>query len=490
MSEKFQQLSTEINQCFYEIVGIINEIIAYRTESFSGIVTVGEDIQKGSEKFVTETDSILGSISDQINSKIENLNMQQMQDDIREATGTFIEITEELELLSYNTICRTMALGEKGATITHISKEIKKYASTVKDLLEIISKCFSEMFAKFKEVADSLMENRLIPAENSFNVEAIEEIVITSDVSILIENSQFHDIYMQELEVINDVVSNNDYSNAYEAGLIFGVYEKAMTRMDYIKHSLEEKLEEIKGVMGDFMYIFNTDLQNMASKTNILRTELSRVGETAGEICSSLHNMSDNVNNTKGVLTKTRGSVDMLSKQTKTFRSLVVITAVEVARINDESLRSVVVSMNETENELNKLIDKLHNNIDMWEALRENFVSAFIAAESDMNSVCHADVAKDREKILGQTKELDVHLTDFRDVFHGDKYLNFFSTTTGRLVELFYEYSDSVQMNFTEFNESLSDEILSSEEFTQGRNDADFKDVLANEDEQSSVEFF
>jgi hypothetical protein len=40
------------------------------------------------------------------------------------------------------------------------------------------------------------------------------------------------------------------------------------------------------------------------------------------------------------------------------------------------------------------------------------------------------------------------------------------------------------------FNNSLGDDILSDEEFTNGRNDAELKDILAEDDDQSSVEFF
>ncbi len=98
---------------FFEIVGILNEVIEHRTDSFSGMIDISMEIQKGSESFVGETDKIVGVISQDINQKIDNLDMDQMKQDIVDATGTFIEITEELELLSYNTICRTMHLATR-----------------------------------------------------------------------------------------------------------------------------------------------------------------------------------------------------------------------------------------------------------------------------------------------------------------------------------------------------------------------------------------
>ncbi|PLX67065.1 MAG: hypothetical protein C0603_10405 [Denitrovibrio sp.] len=490
MSIKFDSLKDEINNCFYDIVGILNEVIKHRTDSFSGMIDISMEIQKGSESFVGETDKIVGVISSDINHKIDNLDMDKMKQDIIDATSTFIEITEELELLSYNTICRTMALGDKGATITHISKEIKKYSTTVKTLLEVISVNFNDMFERFKNVADHLVDNKLVQDDSSLNVEAIDEIMITSDVSILIENSQFHDIFMQELEVIQEAIENINYNDAYEAGIVFGKYEKAMGKLDVIKFALQDKLVEIKDVMGDFIYTFNTDLQNIVGQTNILRSELNRVDEMSESICSTISMLKNTIDQSKDVLHKTKNSVGMLAKQSKTFRNLVVITAVEVARINDESLRRVVFSMTQTETELNELINKLFTNIDMWNTLRSDFMGTFSGAENDMQMLCHSNVAEDRKKILGDTHSLDGQLEEFKKIFTAEMYVNFFDSNSNKLAELFDVFNESVQETFMELNDSLSEEILSDEEFTRGRNDAEFKDILAHEEDQSTIEFF
>jgi len=490
MSEKFNVLKNEINEGFYEIVGIINEIIGHRTETFSEMIEISENVHEGSESFVKDTGDVIETISSNINDRIENLNMGKMKDDISNATRTFIEITEELELLSYNTICRTMALGEKGATITHISKEIKKYSTTVKGLLDVISGNFSEMFTKFKYVADHLMENQIKPDESSFELEETEDLVISSDVSVLIEYSQFHDIYMQELEIINDALSKTDFSDAYEAGLIFGILEKAMSKLEPIKYSLHDKLESIKSVMGDFIYSFNTDLQNIVSRTNILKMELNKINKASDEIRCTISSLKGSVHDTEGILNTTRYSIEMLAKQSKTFRNLVVITAVEVARINDDSLRSVVVSMNQTESELNGLIDQLHENIDMWAALKTDFVDVFAKAESELDKICDGSSCEDRERILESTEELDSQLDSFREMFMAEKYVRFFDTNTSNLMELFDQFNDYVQETFVDFNESLGDEILSDETFTNGRNNAELKEILAEQDEQSSIEFF
>jgi hypothetical protein len=490
MNDKFASLKNEINECFYEIVGIINEVIGHRTDSFSEMLELSEQIHSGSENFVAETGKITSVISEDINSRISDLNMNQMKKDIVDATHTFLEITEELELLSYNTICRTMALGEKGATITHISKEIKKYSTTVKSLLDVITVEFNRIFANFREVSEHLMKNSLVPDSISMETDSNEDVIITSDASVLIENSQFHDIFMQELEIINAAVADSRFSTSYEAGRIFGVYEKSVGKLDFIKYALQDKLDNIKSVMGDFIYVFNTDMQNIVSKTHILRSELDRVHGLTHNTCETISSLKTSIAGSRSMMQATKNHINALAKQSKTFRNLVVITAVEVARINDESLRSVVVSMTKTEEELNGLIAKLNSNIEMWDTLRTDFMSTFNNAESGMAFVCKPGEYGERDMVMQKAHELDGRLDALRKVFLNDKYVSFFDSTTERLMELFGEYIDYIQESFSSFNERMTDDILNSEEFTQGRNEAELKDILASENEQSSIEFF
>ena len=232
MFNTYDRLRDEINDCFYQIVNIINEIIEHRTNTFSAMLEVGEDIQKDSHNFVGETEKVVGNISASINKKIDSLNMDQMRNELQEATKTFLSITEDLELLSYNTICRTMALGDKGSTITHISKEIKKYSTTVKNLLDEITTEFSAVYERFRFIAETIIKNNISVDKNSLALEAMEDLVISSDVSVLIENSQFHDIFTQELDIIDEALHDLNYKDAYEAGRIFGVYEKAMNKLN------------------------------------------------------------------------------------------------------------------------------------------------------------------------------------------------------------------------------------------------------------------
>jgi methyl-accepting chemotaxis protein len=451
---------------------------------------LSEKIQEGSEEFVGETDKIVSGISDHINEKIDNLNMEKMRHDIEDATKTFLSITEELELLSYNTICRTMALGEKGATITHISKEIKKYSTSVRELLETITADFENMFNSFKAIADQIISTKLGDSANAFKVEAIGDFAISSDVSLLIENSQFHDIFIQEMENINNELGVLNYTDPYEAGRQFGLFEQATGRLDMIKYNLQETLENIKEVLKDFLYTFNTDMQNIVSKTNILRSELSRVHEVSGEICTSIGGMREKIESTTGVIKDAESSIQLLQKQSKTFRNLVVITAVEVARINDDSLRSVVVSMTNTEHELHGLIDTLFNNIGKWEELREDFIYTFVHAHEEMKGICHSDVASDREEMLKDTHSLDVKLDDFREVFSGDKYVSIFDANTESLLEIYMQYVESIQESFAIFGDKLGGDILSNEDFIRGRNEAELKEFFASDGEESSIDFF
>ncbi|MCD8554452.1 hypothetical protein [Seleniivibrio sp.] len=490
MNSAYDRLKKEIDGCFLQIVGIINEIIEHRSESFGAMLSVGEKIQSDSNSFVGNTDEIVRHISDNINKKIENLNMEKMRGELNDATDTFLSITEELELLSYNTICRTMALGDKGSTITHISKEIKKYSTTVKTLLDEITKEFAAVYEQFRYIAENIINSDINSSAEFLKLDDTDTIVITSDVSELIENSQFHDIFSQELEIIKDAMGKNSFSGAYEAGTVFGIYEKALAKLDFVKSELQSKLYNIKEIMKDFLYSFNTDLQNIVGKTNILREELMRVHEVSSTICSTINDLQLKTTRSQTVINQASMRVNGLGKQSKTFKNLVVVTAIEVARINDEDLKSVVSSMLSTEQELQRLIAKLHANITLWQDLQTDFSSTFKEAGTHLKYICSSNTSTERDYMLKNTYDLENQLTNFRNIFTGDKYMSFFDTNTEKLIDLFSEFIDNVQEEFEKFNNRLTNEILSDEDFTRGRNESELKDILASEDEQSSIEFF
>lgn len=490
MSNEYTQLLQEINETFSRIVDIINEVIEHRTESFSALLEVGEKIQNDSINFVDDTDKIVNSISDGINTKIDNLNMENMRAELNMATKTFLSITEELELLSYNTICRTMALGDKGSTITHISKEIKKYSTMVKNLLDEITKEFSDIYEMFRHISDNVIKQHLAQNKNNVTFENIEQLVINSDVSDLIENSQFHDIFTQELQIIYEALSSEDASTPYNAGYTFGLFEKSVSKLDFIKVSLRDKLENIKSIMKDFIYSFNTDLQNIVSKTNILREELIRVEEISGTVCATLSSLMESTHSSSKLIVKAHSGVNNLTKHSKTFKNLVVVTAIEVARINDEDLKSVVVSMIRTEGELHELIDKLKNNLSLWQTLQHEFEATFSDAGDQLKSICDPQIKKERASMLQTTYSLDREISAFRKIFVGEKYVSYFESNTKRLVDLFDEFTVYFNNRFDNFSSSISPEFMSDELFTQGRNESELKDILASEDEQSSIEFF
>lgn len=489
MSKAYNKLIEEINDNFSQIVGIINEIIEHRTDSFSAVIEMGEKVQNESADFLRNTQTIVTSISKGINSRIDNMNMESMRNELNQATHTFLTITEELELLSYNTICRTMALGDKGSTITHISKEIKKYSTTVKYLLDEITKEFSDIYDMFKYISDNILKNDLSKS-CALTTNTIEQLVINSDVSALIENSQFHDIFTQELKIIQDALDQQDISSAYNAGYTFGIYEKAVSKLDFIKISLKEKLDNIQSVMKDFIYSFNTDLQNIVSQTNILREELLSVDNISSSVCETLRSMSQNTDSANTLINKAQAGVSSLSKHSKTFKNLVVVTAIEVARINDDDLKSVVVSMLKTEDELHCLIDTLQNNLDMWKKLQKEFSSTFDDAGEKMKSICDHSVVSERHEMLKITGDLDKKIADFHNVFSGEKYVAFFESNTEKLVQLFEEFTDYLNERFEKFSSSIPSDMMSDDLFTQGRNESELKDILAADDDQSSIEFF
>jgi methyl-accepting chemotaxis protein len=279
-----------------------------------------------------------------------------------------------------------MSLGAKGATIAHISKEIKKNSAVAKNLLENISSIFTLIYDDFKEINTTF-------SENSSKVELMAggadeqsaPLEVSSDISRLIECSQFHDIIIQEIDAISHAMIECTDDDSFCLGKSYGVHELAISKMDEVKTKITEIFEEIKEVIKEFLYHINTDIQNIVSRANLVKMEFEQAKEYSDSIEKIVGGLINMIRQTEKELKNAGNGIITLKKFGKSFRNLVVITAVEVARIGDTSLESVVVSMSETERILMTLVDKLAVSLKLWGELKGDFVSVLNEADTNIN---------------------------------------------------------------------------------------------------------
>ncbi|WP_022849680.1 hypothetical protein [Limisalsivibrio acetivorans] len=488
---ELQNLKEKLTDYFVEIVDIINKLVDLRSENFASMLEINSYLEDSAHRFMNNTAEITGNISSALDKKVDNLDVEAMKDEIVESTNTFLRITDDLELLSYNTICRTMSLGNKGATIAHISKEIKKNSNSAKDLLGDISETFGSIYEDFKKISETF-------AENSVKVDTLtvdedddgESLEVSSDISRLIEFSQFHDIIVQEIEAIERAFAEAEEDDNFSLGKRYGVFEIACQRISQVRERTLNTFEEIKSVTSEFLYHINTDIQNIVSRANIVRMEFDKAREYSESIETIVEDLVEMIDSTDSQIRDANQGIHHLKKFGKSFRNLVVITSVEVSRIGDESLQSVVVSMNDTEQVLSQLVSKLASSLKVWEELKEDFGDVLTSAEGDIKKLRNLHREGEIDDLAVKADKLDDELSYFRSRFSGSDFMEHLQEAISSVNLLFDDLDKTIERNFDEYKTALSSASMNSAEFEEGRQSAEIIDIIADSSDHSSVEFF
>jgi hypothetical protein len=485
------ELKNELTVYFIEIVDIINKLVELRGSSFVSMLEINSYLEKSAKSFMDDTSVLITRISEDLNKKIVSIDTNSMKDEITEASDTFLRITDDLELLSYNTICTTISLGVKGATIAHISKEIKKNSVVAKSLLENISNIFTLIYDDFKEINNTFLENSskvdMMAGENDIGDEPLE---VSSDISRLIECSQFHDIIIQEIDAINNALHDCEGDDSFAVGRKYGTHELAIAKMGEVNTKTMEIFEEIKSVIKEFLYHINTDIQNIIGRANIVKMEFEQAQEYSNSIEDIVSGLIKMIKLTEKELKHANDGIITLRKFGKSFRNLVVITSIEVARIGDMSLESVVVSMTETERVLKLLVDKLAASLKLWGDLKNGFVNVLRDASTNITSLRELHAEDHINELLWKSKELDNELAYFRSKFSGAEFMQHLSVGLSKVNSSFVEINKLFEKSFNELKHSIPQSIYSDPEFEAGRASASIVDIMAHENDQSSIEFF
>jgi len=485
------ELKNELTEYFTEIVDIINRLMELRGSSFESMLEINTYLEKSAKSFTDDTAVLIAKISEDLNKKVVRIDIKTMKDDITDASETFLKITDDLELLSYNTICTTMSLGAKGATIAHISKEIKKNSAVAKNLLENISSIFTLIYDDFKEINTTF-------SENSSKVELMAggadeqsaPLEVSFDISRLIECSQFHDIIIQEIDAISHAMIECTDDDSFCLGKSYGVHELAISKMDEVKTKITEIFEEIKEVIKEFLYHINTDIQNIVSRANLVKMEFEQAKEYSDSIEKIVGGLISMIRQTEKELKNAGNGIITLKKFGKSFRNLVVITAVEVARIGDTSLESVVVSMSETERILMTLVDKLAVSLKLWGELKGDFVSVLNEADTNINRLRELHSEDHINDLMKKSGDLDGELEHFRNNFSGDEFIQHLNTGLFKINDSFDEIDRLFRKSFEALKRKIPQSLYSDPDFEAGRSSASIVDVMANEEQHSSIDFF
>jgi hypothetical protein len=488
---QLDSIKEELTEYFIEIVDIINKLVELRSGNFVSMLEINTFLENSAKSFMEDTGILIAKISGDLNKRIMSLDIETMKNEIEEASSTFLQITDDLELLSYNTICRTMSLGTKGSTIAHISKEIKQNSVDAKQLLEDIRGTFTLIFDDFSTINQTFSNNsskvEKMVVQNDTSSSPLE---VSSDISRLIEYSQFHDIIIQEIDAIDNAVNSSSDDGAFAMGHKYGVYELAVVKMQDVTNKIIEVFAEIKDIIKEFLYHINTDIQNIIGRANLVRMEFEQAKDYSSSIENIVSGLMDMISETEKELKNAGTGITALRKFGKSFRNLVVITAVEVARIGDLSLDSVVSSMSRTEHVLAELVDKLTKSLKMWGGLKSEFVDVLHDADTTISRLRELHTDKEVGALLGKSAELDDELSFFRSKFSGDEFMEHLAAALENVTNSFYMINKLLANNYEHYKRQIPERIYNDPEFDKGKASATIMDIMAHEDDHSSIEFF
>ncbi|MGA1846615.1 hypothetical protein [Deferribacter abyssi] len=489
----FQGLVNSINNIFTEIVALISEIITYNDKKFKKIVELNNYIDSNINHFVSDLSNIIKEIQKSLMEKVSEIDINKLKKDIEIATSTFMGITDDLEILSYNTICKTLNLGEKGATIAYISKEIKKHSDKAKFLLKEVGDNFNKIYEDFTntlKILDSVQDNFQFIDED--NIKKIENIPIITDVSKLIEYSQFHDIFVQQIAKIEEALSNLDYKDesSYQQGRKLKIFERSVEILNGIKDDIVEILGNIKDELSSYIYNLNSDTQNILSKTVITERIFSETFKESDHLFNIINDISKNINEVSKTLMITQSNILDLKKFSKSFNILIVVTSIEIAKIGNDSLYSLVDSMNKTHNKLQELIEILFSTINIWKQLSDEIDVILEKSRSSYSDYEKMNVDKKINDLVESNNELESQLKELKAIFHRKDYSKLFEQYEKEIKNILIDMIQYFNNELNRINDNITDSIRSSNEFIKGYTENDIYQIKANEEDLSQVEFF
>ncbi|BAI80673.1 conserved hypothetical protein [Deferribacter desulfuricans SSM1] len=489
----FQAIKNNLDILFQEIIEIITDLINLDQVHFQRVIDTDNFINSKINTFLSDTVSMIENIKSTFNKKISDINIDQLKSDIEHATSTFISITDDLEILSYNTICKTYSLGEKGATIAYLSKEIKKHSDKAKSLLNEISNNFNNIYKNFRETIQKLRIKNNFEHINKSTLDNSSSIGFSASISKLVEYSQFHDIYIQQIakieEALNSIKDEDNQDKSY-LGKKFKLLKEILGILENIKNDLENILDEISNEIKLYVYNINTDIQNVISKTSISESIFKEIEKEGAYISNIIDEIYENIISIQNTLTITENNIFELKKFSKSFNVLIVISAIEVARIGETSLNSLIDSMNKTYNKLQELIQKLTDTINLWQILINDLNGIITESKEKYNSFKGINFGEKFDSLVNNNNELTNSVNNIKNLLTNKDYYELISNFKSKIIENIENMINIVKEEFDNMDKTLPESIKQSQEFIDAYNNTELTIIKADDEDLSSVEFF
>ncbi len=490
---EFKRTLNLLNEVFTDIVVVMTQIVNLADEQIKNIEASSKVIDENVEEFLNDIERNIKEIGEALTKKLVKIDIERLKLDIEDSTKTFMDITSDLEILSLNTICQTKNLGKKKAIISYISHEIKKDSDKANVILRKIKEYFQNIYESVRSITvffDSLKNIQM--RDKEIDIESIGNLQISSNVAKIMEYSQFHDIFRQQLEKIEAIYSTIDWNNdgLFEKGQKLKFYESVIPLLKEMEMDISNTLEEILEAIKDYLYDVNTDIQNMFSKVGLVDYFYRSMDKKRGQLLDYLNELKIKIDALQEGTESISKEINELLRFRKHFFNLTIATKIEVNRLGVNSLQNLVTSMNDTYNNLLALIKKILDTVNVWKEISEDLS---ITIQESHNTI-----------FAGQNKSIDIGLNKMRDVndkveneLNGIKkllvekdYINRVKGYKKQIMRSFEEMISSFEMGYEKIRENLNENDMVSEDFRAGYESIDVEKIKAGEEDLSSIELF
>lgn len=490
---EFKKTLNLLNDVFTDIVVVMTQIVNLADEQIKNIESSSKFIDNNVEKFLNDIENNIKEIGGVLTKKLVKIDIERLKLDIEDSTKTFMDITSDLEILSLNTICQTKNLGKKKAIISYISHEIKKDSDKANVILTKIKESFQNIYESVKSIInffDSLKNIQM--RDKEIDIESIGNLQISSNVAKIMEYSQFHDIFRQQLEKIEAIYSNIDWNNdgLFEKGQKLKFYESVIPLLKEMEMDIANTLEEILEAIKEYLYDVNTDIQNMFSKVGLVDYFYRIMDKKRGQLLDYLDELKIKIDTLQEGTENISKEINELLRFRKHFFNLTIATKIEVNRLGISSLQNLVTSMNDTYNNLLALIKKMLDTVNVWKEISDDLL---VTIQESYDTI-----------FRGQNKSIDVGLNKMRDVNDSvenelneikellveKNYINRVKEYKKRIMRSFEEMISSFEMGYEKIRANLNENDMVLEEFRAGYESLDVEKIKAGEADLSTIELF
>ncbi len=491
--KNFEILKNELNESFNEVVVLTSQLISINRSQISFITELNSKIDNILNNFVISLLNEVEKIYISLTKKMKEIDIIHLKNEIEEATSSFLDITVDLELLSYNTICKTLNLEKKGASIAYISHEIKKHSDRAKILMKGLIDDFNKIYKNYGDTIKNLeLLKQDINLGDRIELENISKnLVLKSDISTLIEYLQFQDIYNQQIEkFVEPIIEIQTLEDSPKnLGKKLKIYEETIKILIEMQKDINDALTRASKIIKDYVYNLNTDFQNSISKTEIIRITLKDIFKKGEILLASINSLTK-------FLKKIFISIDIccryikqLEKFSKSFYVLIVLTSIEISRIGEKSMYGLTDFMNKTHKQLINLVDKLTKTIKIWENLAKELEQILNTSKKNYEKFEKIDIEKELENVTRHSELIEKKLDDLREELSKKNYVELIEEYRKIIISTIKSMQNIFEQKLKETKSHIDDSIKNLAEFQNSYENTTLIKVKSKEND-SNIELF